>query len=94
MKLTWPWRRPQPAEPEQRKPRKDDGPPINIRVPREAVCRSVAAQPSPCPRSGGELRQSYQTHLIATRRGSAPSMTRAGRLAAHQGSARVDGYTD
>ncbi len=69
MKLALPWRRPRPAEPEQSKPHKGDGPPINIRVPREAVYKSFTGQPGPCPRCGGELRQSYQTYLIATRRG-------------------------
>jgi hypothetical protein len=70
VKLALPWRRPRPAEPEQPKPDKDEGPPINIRAPREAVYQSFTGQPGPCPRCGGQLRQSYQTYLIATRRGN------------------------
>ena len=70
MKWMWPWRQRPNAEPEQTKPGKDDGPPINISQPREAIYKSFTGQPGPCPRCGGELRQSYQTYLVATRRGS------------------------
>ena len=72
MKLRFPWRGRPAAEPEQasQTPAKADEPPINIRVPREAVYKSFEGQPGPCPRCGGVMRQSYQTYLIATRSGS------------------------
>lgn len=42
---------------------------IDIRTPRQAVYRSFEDKPGACPACGGELLQSMQTYMVATRQG-------------------------
>lgn len=44
--------------------------PLDVSVPRECIYQSFEGQPGPCPRCGSSLQQSYQSYLIATRRGN------------------------
>jgi len=70
MKLKLPWRRstarPESEPGETRAPSPSK---IDIMRPRECIYKSFKGDPGPCPRCGSTLRQSYQTYLIATRRG-------------------------
>jgi len=42
---------------------------IDITVPRECIYKFFEDHPGPCPRCGSPLQQSYQSYVIATRRG-------------------------
>lgn len=42
---------------------------IDASVPRICYYRTFSGHPGACPRCGGTLRESYQTYLVATRRG-------------------------
>ena len=41
----------------------------NIKIPREAIYQSFKNHPCSCPKCGGELFQSYQSYMVATRNG-------------------------
>jgi hypothetical protein len=42
---------------------------IDISIPRECVYKALGNDPGPCPRCGGQLRQSHQTYMIVTKHG-------------------------
>ena len=69
MKLPPIWRPRQMPEAQETPQAVTEPPTIDVSSPRECWYQTFAGHPSPCPRCGTPLHQSYQMYMIATRRG-------------------------
>jgi hypothetical protein len=69
MKLPPIWRPRQMPEAQETPQALTSPPTIDVSSPRECWYQTFAGHPSPCPRCGTPLHQSYQMYMIATRRG-------------------------